>query len=187
MRRIFLRQRVTQDDLTKLFGERKPKARKPLTDLKAFGAVMSFFVGLAAAGFAAFALLAWLAWESHEFGPKDLRYLLFVRGTLIERVGIIDAQPGTLMYGGQGRDGTAPGYARARYTSSVEAGALLARFIERCKALGLYVKLGDQTSPDGTRSTSCGREAKDDFHVGITVREGRPTEVTMGEDFNDGL
>ncbi len=187
MRRIFLRQRTTQDDLAKLFGERKPNARKPLTDLRAFGAVMSFFVCLAAAGFAAFALLAWLAWESHEFGPRDLRYLLFVRGTLIERVGIIDARPGTLVYGGQGRDGTAPGYARARYTSSIEASALLARLIDRCKALGLQVKVSDQTSPDGSRSANCGRAANDDFHVGITVREGPPTEVSMGEDLDDGL
>ena len=52
LRRIYLRQRATRDDLTKLFGERKPNAnkpnaykpnaykpwaRKPLTDLKAFG------------------------------------------------------------------------------------------------------------------------------------------------------
>jgi hypothetical protein len=43
-------------------------------------------------------------------------YLLFIRGTLIERVGIIDARPGTLIHGGQGRDGNAPGCAHARPT-----------------------------------------------------------------------
>lgn len=122
MRRIFFRQRTTQGDLTKVFGARKPKAKKPLTDLQAFGVVMSLFVGLAAAGFAAFALLAWLAWESHAFAPRDPRYLLFVRGTLIERVGI-DAQPGTLVYAGQVRDSIARGYTRARRASSIEAGA----------------------------------------------------------------
>lgn len=186
MRRIFIRQRTTQV-VARLFGERKPAAKKPLTDLQAFGVVMSVFVGLAAAGFAAFALLAWLAWERHEFGPKDLRYLLFVRGTLVERIGAVDARPGTLTYVGRGRDGTAPGYVHARYASSVEADALLARIVDRCRALGLQVKLQERTSSDGTRYASCGRTADDEFDVGIGVRAGSPTEVTMGQDIDDGL
>ena len=179
MRRSFPRQ-MTQDDLTKLVGERPPKVRKPLTDLQAFGIVMSFFVGLATFGLAAFVLLAWLAWESHEFGPKDLRYLVFIRGTLIERVGTIDAQPG-----GQGRDGNAPGYARASYTSPVAAGALLTRFAERCKAVGLQVKVNDKPSSDGSRSMTCSRQAGDEFALGVSVGAATPTEVAMGEDIED--
>ncbi len=184
MRRSFPRQ-MTQDDLTKLVGERPPKVRKPLTDLQAFGVVMSFFVGLATFGLAAFVLLAWLAWESHEFGPKDLRYLVFIRGTLIERVGTIDAQPGTVIYRGQGRDGNAPGYARASYTSPVAASALLTRFAERCKAVGLQVKVNDKPSSDGSRSMTCARQAGDEFALGVSVGAATPTEVAMGEDIED--
>lgn len=184
MRRIFRRQ-MTQDDLTKLVGERPRKVRKPLTDLQAFGVVMSVFVSLAAVGVAAFALLAWLAWESHEFGPKDLRYLVFIRGSLTERVGAIGAERGTVIYGGQGRDGNAPGYARARFTSAVEADALLARFADRCKVVRLQVRRGEQPSSDGNRWITCGRQADDEFALGISVRAGTPTEVWMGEDLED--
>lgn len=185
MRRIFARQ-TTQQDLTKLFGERKPKARRPLSDLRAFGVFLSFVVGLAAAGLAVFVVLAWLAWDRHEFGPKDLRYLLFVRGSLIERIGILHAQPGTLTYVGQGRDGDAPGFVRAQYTAKVDADVLMARFLERCKALGLHGQAVGQTSSDGTRYASCGRWVGDDFEVGLGVSAAHPTGVTMAEDIDDG-
>jgi hypothetical protein len=168
-------------------GEHKLKIRKPLTGLKAFGLVASVFVGVAASGLAAFLVLAWLAWESHRFGPRDLRYLVFVRGTLIERVGTIDAQPGTVMYAGQGRDGNAPGYARAHYTSQVAADVLFARLLERCRSLGLQVREKGPASAEGERSASCGREADDDYHVHFSVRPGGPTEVFMGGDIDDGV
>jgi hypothetical protein len=187
MRRIFIRQKSTQDDLTKLFGERLPKSGKPLTDLRAFGVVVSIFVGLAATGVAAFLVVAWLAWESHTFGPKDLRYLVFVRGSLMERVGIIAAQPGTLIYRGQGRDGNAPGYVRAEYASPLEASALFARFVERCRLLGLQVKQRAQVSTEGERAASCGRRDDDDYHVHMSVLPGSPTKVFLGEDIDDGL
>lgn len=187
MRRIFIRERTTQDGLTALFGARKPNTRKPLSDLQAFGIVLSFFVGLAALGFAALALLTWLAWNSHEFGPRDLRYLLFVRGSLIERVGVIDAQPGTLVYGGQGRDGNAPGFVRAQYISPVEGKLLLIRFAERCRALGLHANVREPKPPEDVRSASCGRTADDDFPVYIRVSGGKATEVGMSEDLEDGL
>jgi hypothetical protein len=187
MRRFFIRERTTQDGLTKLFGARKPKVRRPLTDLQASGVVLSVFVGLAAAGVAAFVLLAWLAWESHEFGDRDLRYLVFVRGTLLERVGVIDAQPGTVVYGGQGRDGTASGLTSARYTSSVEGQVVLMHFADRCKAVGLRVTVREPEAGETFRIATCGRTANDEFPVGINVRGANPTEVVMIEYIDDGL
>jgi hypothetical protein len=168
-------------------GEYKPKIRQPLTNLQAFGVVVSLFAGVAGLGFTVFLALAWFAWETHRFGQRDLRYLVFVRGTLIERVGIIDAQPGTLRYIGQGRDGNAPGYLRAHYTSQADAEALFGRLLERCRSLKLTVREGDPAASEGERSASCGREAANDYHVHFSVRSGRPTEVFMGEDIDDGL
>jgi hypothetical protein len=177
---------MTQDDLTKLIGERLRKPKKPLTDLQAFGVVMSIIVGLAATGLGAFAFLAWIAWGDHQFGPRDLRYLFFIRGTLTEQVGIIDAEPGSLSYRGQGRDGTASGYIRASYTSVVDGNVLLARFAERCKAVGLkHVELNAQPLPDGERAMSCGRSADDEYSLGIRVSATKPTEVLMAEDIED--
>ena len=177
---------MTHDDLTKLIGERPRKPKKPLTDLQAFGVVMSIIVGLAVTGLGAFVFLAWIAWGDHEFGPRDLRYLFFIRGTLTERVGTIDAAPGSVIYRGQGRDGTASGYVRASYTSPVEAGALLGRVAERCKAVGLpHVKQNEQASSDGGRTLVCGRGADDEYALGITVSGTNPTEVVMGEDIED--
>lgn len=187
MRRTFLRRRPKSDEFTALFGEHPPKTRKPLSDLRAFGMVVSLFVGLATVGLAAFVAVAWLAWTSHSFGPRDLRYLVFVRGTLIERVGAIDAQPGTLMYTGQGRDGNAPGYARAHYTSQVAADVLYAHLIARCRTLGLQVKEKLRVLSGGEFAASCGRETDDEYHVHFSVRAGHPTEVLMGADINDGV
>jgi hypothetical protein len=184
MRRIFLRQ-MTHDDLNKMVGERPPKVKKPLTDLQAFGVVMSIVVGLAATGLGAFVFLAWIAWGDHEFGPRDLRYLFFIRGTLTERVGTIDAAPGSIGYRGTGRDGTASGFVRTSYTSPAEGNALLARFAERCKVVGLpHVKLHDPLS-DGGRTLVCGRTADDEYALGITVSGKNPTEVVMAEDIED--
>lgn len=154
---------------------------------KVLGEVLAVFAGLAAIGLAGFLAVAWLAWKSHTFGPRDLRYLVFVRGTLIERVGAVDAQPGTLMYSGQGRDGNAPGYARARYTSLVSADVLYARLLERCRMLGLQIRERTPASSPGELSASCGRKADDEYHVHFSVRPSRPTEVLMGEDIDDGV
>lgn len=184
MRRIFLRQ-MTHDDLNKLLGDRPRKIRKPLSDLQAFGVVMSVFVGLAAAGMCMVALIAWLAWSDHEFGPRDIRYLVFIRGTLAERVGPIDADPDTVRYRGQGRDGTASGYIRVSYRSSVDGAALLARFADRCKAVRLQVKMSEQPMSDGRRGMTCGRTADDEYDLGIAVSMTSPAEVVMSEDIED--
>jgi hypothetical protein len=184
MRRIFLRQ-MTHDDLNKLVGERPWKVKKPLTDLQAFGVVMSIFVGLAAAGLGTFVFLAWIAWSDHEFGPRDLRYLFFIRGTLAERVGPIDADQSTVRYRGQGRDGTASGYIRISYTSPVDGNALLSRFADRCRAVGLQVKMSEQPMSDGRRGMSCGRNAADEYDLGIALTLTKPAEVVMSEDIED--
>ena len=118
--------------------------------------------------------------------PRDLRYLFFIRGTLTERVGVIEAEPGSLSYRGQGRDGTASGYIRANYTSSLDGNVLLARFAERCKAVGLkHVEVSQQPSADGSRTMNCGRSAEDEFGLGITVSATKPAEVVMAEDIED--
>jgi hypothetical protein len=187
MRRSFMGQQPEPDERGARSGDLAPKNKKPLSTLKAFGVVVSVFAGLAAIGLAGFLAVAWLAWSSHSFSPRDLRYLVFVRGTLIERVGAIDAQPGTLMYTGQGRDGNAPGYARARYTSLAPADVVYAHLIERCRLLGLQIREKAREASEGESSASCGRGADDEYHVHFSVRSGRPTEVLMGADIDDGV
>lgn len=187
MRRTLSQQRPKPDQLAGHTGEHVPNVMKPRTALKAFGVVVSLFAGLAAIGLAGFLAVAWLAWTSHSFGPRDLRYLVFVRGTLIERVGAIDAQQGTLMYTGQGRDGNAPGYARAHYTSLAAADVVYAHLLERCRLLGLQVREKARALSEGELSASCGRVADDEYHVHFSVRSGRPTEVLMGEEIDDGV
>jgi hypothetical protein len=181
---------IRSGETTEAGSERKREPKKPLTGLQAFGIIVACFVCLIAAAVAVLALLTWLAWNSHQFGPRDLRYLLFVRGTLIERVGIIDARPDTLVYGGQGRDGNAPGYARADYISPVEANALLARFVERCGALGLHAQVREHRAGETVRSASCGRGAADEFPVHMSVDLDGPAEATrvgMMQETDDGL
>jgi hypothetical protein len=171
-------------------GERGAKTKKPLTDLQAFGIIMLCFAGLATAGVAVLALGAWLAWNSHDFSPRDLRYLLFVRGTLLERIGVIDAEAATLRYGGQGRDGNAPGYTRANYKSKLEPVPLLTRFATRCEALGLRATWQEHRPGESFRTVSCGRLPDDDFPVHMSVDLDRPdglTRVGMIQDSDDGL
>lgn len=184
MRRMYLRQ-MTHDDLSKLIGERRPKRKKPLTDLQAFGVIMSVFVGLAVLGLASFVFVAWLAWDDHTFAPNDLRYWAFIRGTLTERVGAIDAEPGTLIYRGRGRDGTAPGFIAAQYKSPVDAGALLERFAQRCRAVGLHAKVNKTPSSDGSRKLSCGRTAGAEYALYVSVEGAAPAAVFMSEEIED--
>jgi hypothetical protein len=106
---------------------------------------------------------------------------------VIERVGAVDAQHGTLMYSGQGRDGSAPGYTRAHYTSLAAADVVFAHLLERCRLLGLQTTEKAKTASEGELSASCGRAADDDYHVHFSVRSGRPTEVSMAEDIDDGV
>lgn len=187
MRRSFFHERPKGEELIGPSGKQAARVRKPQPALKAFGVVASVFAVLAATGLAGFWAITWLAWTSHSFTPRDLRYLVFVRGTLIERVGAVDATPGTLIYSGQGRDGNAPGYTRARYVSGIPADLLYARLLERCRSLGLQIREKDQSPSEGRRSASCGREADDEYHVHFSVRAGHPTEVLMGEDIDDGV
>ena len=88
---------------------------------------------------------------------------------------------------GQGRDGNAPGYARAHYTSLAAADVLYARLLERCRSLGLKVNEKAHRSSPGELSASCGREVDDEYNVHFHVRKGQPTEVLMGEEINDGV
>ena len=104
---------------------------------------------------------------------------------MLLQFGVISPAPGSIAYRGTGRDGTASGFVRASYTSPVEGNALLARFAERCKTVGLpHVKLHDPSS-DGGRTLVCGRTADDEYALGVTVSGANPTQVVMGEDIED--
>jgi hypothetical protein len=62
---------------------------------------------------------------------------------------------------------------------------LLTRIAERCKAVGLLVKVNEQPSSDGSRGMTCSRKAGDEFALGVSVAATTPTEVMMGEDIED--
>jgi hypothetical protein len=72
--------------------------RRPSLAVGILGSIAVLLVG-------GFLLLSWVAFARHEFGSGDPRYLMFVRGTWTEQIGLISPQPGSVRFQAEGPDG----------------------------------------------------------------------------------
>ena len=140
-------------------------------------ALLIALLALAAAGAAGLGVvvaLTWLSAERQRFGPYDPRYLVFVRGTRTERIGLVAPEPGSVAYEAEGADRPGVGFLHTRYRTKASPDALLAAFAAGCARLGLKVEPGwTEPPPEGERRLGCV-----EGHLGIAIAvTGRDVRV----------
>lgn len=139
------------------------------------GATVVLLAGLMISPFALFAGAIWLSDRTHRFGPYDPRYWLLVRGTSIDRLGVLAPEHGSISYAARGQDGNSPARVHVTYTTRMEPGQVIDAYHSRCQALRLQAR---SHAPDAAR-LEC--SAVDGDEIGIAAqRRGGITEVSLG-------
>ncbi len=129
-------------------------------------------------------LLEYVLPSYSTFGRWDPRYFLLVQNTLVGRVGIHAAQPGTLRYEVVYDDDISFRIVRATYTSSAAPEDLRVQYGARCIASRLHPFQDEEDEPNGDKTFSCARTANDaperDLNpLAVTIHAGSPTKVTL--------
>jgi hypothetical protein len=84
--------------------------------------------------------LFWLASESWDFeGNSGLRHWLLVKGSRLDRLGLVAPTSSPPRYSVSFQEGTFPGWRVLVYVSSAPPPAIVAAYAERCGAMGLKV------------------------------------------------
>jgi hypothetical protein len=84
--------------------------------------------------------LFWMASGSWDFeGDKGLRHWLLVKGSRLDRLGLVAPTSSVPRYSVSFQEGTFPGWRVLVYNSSASPPAIVAAYAERCGAMGLKV------------------------------------------------
>lgn len=102
-------------------------------------AIFAILFAVAAAPFMLVALAFRASDGSWDFeGDGNLRYWLFVRGSRLEKFGVVTAA-GPVRYSIRFQEGTFPGWNVAQYDSAALPEAILETYAGRCRAMGLKI------------------------------------------------
>jgi hypothetical protein len=98
-------------------------------------------------GFLAFVF--WAADGSWDFEGRDgVRYWVFVKGSRLERFGLIEPTNEPGKYSVSLQDGTFPGWSVLTYRSTAMPEAVIAAYAQRCREMGLKITREAHSKPD---------------------------------------
>jgi hypothetical protein len=102
--------------------------------------------------------LFWIASDSWDFeGSSALKHWLLVKGSRIDRLGLVAPTTRPARYSVRFQEGTFPGWRVVGYESSVLPPAIISTYAERCRAMGLRITRNETASlgndADGTEAT----------------------------------
>jgi hypothetical protein len=100
--------------------------------------------------------LFWIATESWDFeGSGGYRHWLLVKGSRLDRLGLVAPTSRPASYSVRFQEGTFPGWRVVGYESSALPPAIIAVYAERCGAMGLRVtkqEIANGGNGDGTQA-----------------------------------
>jgi hypothetical protein len=117
----------------------------------------SFLTIVAVAGimialpFAFVAALFWAADGSWDFEGRGVRYWLFVKGTRLERLGVVEPAPGGTKYSISLQEGNFPGWNIAVYESAAPPEKIIDVYAARCCEMKLKV-IEKKSNPEAPRA-----------------------------------
>ena len=102
--------------------------------------------------------LFWIASDSWDFeGSGGYRHWLLVKGSRIDRLGLVSPTARPVSYSVRFQEGTFPGWRVVGYESRALPHAITSTYAERCRATGLRVTRNETASlgsdADGTQAT----------------------------------
>jgi len=96
-------------------------------------------------------LAFWAASDSWEFAGGGFRHWVFVKGSIVDRLGSVASDGAPIRYIVRLEEGTDPGEIAAVYDSDAQPVAVVQAYAERCLALGLPIER-EFVSPDGAEA-----------------------------------
>ena len=128
------------------------------------------------------ATLFWAADGDWRFEGRGFRYWLFVKGSRLERLGLIEPGPAPVRYSIGLQEGTFPGWSVMQYDSAAQPFAVAETYAKRCRALKLAIIDGpraDSTEEGGNAALlKCEIEKYLDVEVYAERKDGAAlTEV----------
>lgn len=106
----------------------------------------------------------WAAEGSWNFEGRGLRYWLFVTGSRMDKLGLVEPASAPVRYSVSLQEGTFPGWRIATYESRAQPSAIVAAYAQRCRSLGF--KVTEQTGNDARATLACEIEPYIDVEVG---------------------
>ncbi len=96
-------------------------------------------------------LAFWAASHTWEFAGGGIRHWVFVRGSIVDRLGSVALDGAPIRYIVRLEEGTDPGEIAAIYDSGALPVAVVKAYAERCVSLGLPIER-EFVSPDGAQA-----------------------------------
>ncbi len=99
--------------------------------------------------FGFFAFVFWAVDGSWDFeGRGGIRYWVFVKGSQLERLGLIEPTDEPGKYSVSLQDGNFPGWTVLTYRSTAMPDAVIGAYAKRCQDLGLKITRGPESKAD---------------------------------------
>jgi hypothetical protein len=141
--------------------------------------VLLLLVGLPYA-FLAFAF--WAVEGSWDFeGRNNLRYWLFVKGTRVERLGLIAPTQAPASYSVRLQEGNFPGWTVVIYRSTAEPDAVAKAYAQRCREMGLKITRGPEPNRYGDEENGASLVCEIEPYLDAEFHAGRKPGETTSE------
>ncbi len=154
----------------------------------AFGFVRALLVAagiialLAAVPYTLLWLLFWSASGSWDMeGKGNLRYWLLVKGSLLDRLGVVAQTEKPARYSVRFQEGTFPGWRVIAYESAASPQDVVATYAERCGALALRVTSRAPAVGSGADREALFLECEIEAYLDVQVVAERKVSATVTE------
>ena len=123
----------------------------------------------------------WMASDSWDFTGQGWRYWAFVKGSRIDRLGLVEPTDRPVEYSVSFEEGTFPGWKIASYASTASPAAIMTAYAERCREMQLKITEPSAAEPDSSEaSLTCEIEPYIDAEFSAERKRGETTtSVTM--------
>jgi hypothetical protein len=137
---------------------------------------------LAAVPYALLWLLFWSASGSWDMeGTGSLRHWLLVKGSLLDRLGVVAQTDKPARYSVRFQEGTFPGWRVAGYESSAVPEQVVATYARRCTAFGLRVIKRPPADGPGANGEALILECEIEPYLDVQVFAERKVSATVTE------
>jgi hypothetical protein len=120
---------------------------------RGFICFIAVLAGLAMTPFALIAGAFWMASDDWKFEGGGVRYWLFVKGSRLERLGLVAPTDRLAQYTIALQEGTFPGWNIVTYASTAMPAEIAATYADRCRSMGFRITKPPTTDPSAAEAS----------------------------------